>query len=46
VPDQPVAFMSYVRFNDEHDDGQLTEFRGRLWWPSLLTDLLTEALTA
>jgi hypothetical protein len=26
----PAAFMSYVRFNDQHDDGQLTEFRKRL----------------
>jgi parallel beta-helix repeat protein len=30
VPDDPAAFMSYVRFNDEHDDGQLTAFRQRL----------------
>ena len=30
VPDQPAAFMSYVRFNDRHDDGQLTQFRERL----------------
>jgi hypothetical protein len=27
---QPAAFMSYVRFNDQHDDGQLTQFRERL----------------
>ena len=27
---QPAAFMSYARFNDEHDDGQLTLFRQRL----------------
>lgn len=27
---QPAAFMSYVRFDDEHDDGQLTAFRERL----------------
>ena len=27
---EPAAFMSYVRFNDEHDDGQLTAFRERL----------------
>jgi hypothetical protein len=27
---QPAAFMSYVRFDDQHDDGQLTEFRERL----------------
>jgi F-box protein 11 len=27
---QPAAFMSYVRFNDQHDDGQLTMFRERL----------------
>ena len=26
----PAAFMSYVRFNDEHDDGQLSAFRERL----------------
>jgi parallel beta-helix repeat protein len=30
VPTQPAAFMSYVRFNDQHDDGQLTQFRERL----------------
>ena len=27
---QPAAFLSYVRFNDQHDDGQLTQFRERL----------------
>jgi F-box protein 11 len=27
---QPVAFMSYVRFDDEHENGRLTEFRERL----------------
>jgi F-box protein 11 len=27
MPGQPAAFMSYVRFNDQHDDGQLTQFR-------------------
>jgi hypothetical protein len=27
---QPAAFMSYVRFDDQHDDGQLTQFRERL----------------
>ena len=27
---QPAAFMSYVRFVDQHDDGQLTQFRERL----------------
>jgi F-box protein 11 len=27
---QPAAFMSYVRFNDRHDDGQLSQFRERL----------------
>jgi hypothetical protein len=27
---QPAAFMSYVRFNDLHDDGLLSEFRQRL----------------
>jgi parallel beta-helix repeat protein len=26
----PAAFMSYVRFNDQHDDGQLSQFRDRL----------------
>jgi parallel beta-helix repeat protein len=30
VPGAPAAFMSYVRFNDEHDDGQLSAFRQRL----------------
>jgi F-box protein 11 len=30
MPDKPAAFMSYVRFNDQHDDGQLTLFRERL----------------
>ena len=27
---EPAAFMSYVRFNDRHDDGQITRFRERL----------------
>lgn len=27
---QPAAFLSYVRFDDVHDDGQLTQFRERL----------------
>ncbi len=27
---QPAAFMSYARFDDQHDDGQLTAFRDRL----------------
>ncbi len=27
---ESAAFMSYVRFNDQHDDGQLTQFRERL----------------
>jgi parallel beta-helix repeat protein len=27
---QPIAFMSYARFNDEHDYGRLTLFRERL----------------
>src|SRR5262245_27655205 len=26
----PVAFMSYVRFDDEHENGRLTEFCKRL----------------
>jgi parallel beta-helix repeat protein len=30
VPASPAAFMSYVRFDDEHDDGQLSAFRDRL----------------
>jgi F-box protein 11 len=30
VAGEPAAFMSYVRFNDQHDDGQLTQFRERL----------------
>jgi hypothetical protein len=30
MPGKPAAFMSYVRFNDDHDDGQLTTFRERL----------------
>ena len=30
VPGEPAAFMSYVRFNDQHDDGQLSQFRERL----------------
>src|SRR5215469_3247414 len=30
VPAVPAAFMSYVRFNDQHDDGQLSQFRARL----------------
>ena len=27
---EPAAFMSYARFNDAHDDGQLSSFRERL----------------
>ena len=27
---EPAAFMSYVLFDDQHDDGQLTQFRERL----------------
>jgi F-box protein 11 len=27
---KPAAFMSYARFDDQHDDGQLTAFRERL----------------
>ncbi|TQK51584.1 F-box protein 11 [Streptomyces sp. SLBN-118] len=30
MPGTPAAFMSYVRFNDEHDDGLLTQLRERL----------------
>lgn len=26
----PIAFMSYVRFDDEHENGRLTDFRKRL----------------
>lgn len=27
---QPAAFMSYARFDDQHEDGQLSQFRERL----------------
>ncbi len=27
---KPAAFLSYVRFDDEHEDGRLSEFRKRL----------------
>jgi parallel beta-helix repeat protein len=30
MPGDPAAFMSYVRFNDQHDNGQLSQFRERL----------------
>ncbi|MEU9655033.1 right-handed parallel beta-helix repeat-containing protein [Streptomyces chartreusis] len=30
MPSKPAAFMSYVRFNDRHDDGLVTQFRERL----------------
>ncbi|MFF1321216.1 right-handed parallel beta-helix repeat-containing protein [Streptomyces chartreusis] len=30
MPSKPAAFMSYVRFNDQHDDGLITQFRERL----------------
>src|SRR5690348_1442768 len=30
MPGNAAAFMSYVRFNDQHEDGQLTQFRQRL----------------
>lgn len=30
MPGQPAAFMSYARFDDQADDGQLTQFRERL----------------
>ena len=30
VSSEPAAFMSYARFNDIHDDGQLSLFRERL----------------
>jgi F-box protein 11 len=30
MPGQAAAFMSYVRFDDDHDDSQLTQFRERL----------------
>jgi len=30
MPGGPVAFMSYVRFDDLHDDGLLSQFRDRL----------------
>lgn len=30
LPSEPAAFMSYVHFDDQHDDGKLTQFRKRL----------------
>ena len=30
VPGMPAAFMSYARFDDQHDGGQLSQFRKRL----------------
>jgi parallel beta-helix repeat protein len=30
VPVEPVAFMSYARFDDQHHDGLLSQFRERL----------------
>jgi parallel beta-helix repeat protein len=30
MPGIPAAFMSYAHFNDEHDDGLVSEFRRRL----------------
>jgi len=27
---QPIAFLSYVRFDDKHDEGRITKFRERL----------------
>lgn len=30
MPARPAAFMSYAHFNDEHDDGLVSEFRRRL----------------
>jgi F-box protein 11 len=27
---EPIAFLSYVRFDDQHENGRLTEFRTRL----------------
>ena len=30
VPDGPAALMSYARFNDQHDNGRISEFRGLL----------------
>jgi parallel beta-helix repeat protein len=30
MPDGPAAFMSYVRFDDQHNDGKLSQFRERL----------------
>jgi parallel beta-helix repeat protein len=30
MPRPPVAFMSYVRFDDQHENGRLTTFRERL----------------
>jgi hypothetical protein len=28
--EQPIGFMSYVRFDDQHENGRLTEFCKRL----------------
>ena len=30
MPSQPAAFLSYVRFNDQHDDGWVSQFCERL----------------
>jgi cobaltochelatase CobT len=30
APRRPIAFLSYVRSDDEHDDGRITAFRKRL----------------
>jgi hypothetical protein len=30
MSNQPAAFMSYVRFVDQHEGGKLTQFRERL----------------
>jgi parallel beta-helix repeat protein len=30
VSSDPIAFLSYVRFDDQHEDGRLTQFRERL----------------
>jgi hypothetical protein len=33
MPRPPAAFLSYVRFEDQHDEGRITELRNRLEGP-------------
>ncbi|NUO84348.1 toll/interleukin-1 receptor domain-containing protein [candidate division KSB1 bacterium] len=30
MPQKPIAFLSYVHFDDQHENGRLTQFRERL----------------